>query len=122
MGVSSDTASAAAPRCWFYGAAVILMLVGVAAAFVQKGYESNVAITGAKRTAAGVQETDESRNEVQQIIRDAVLWADLSLAGGFLGVRVVGRCPVATRKTPQGVDGVIVGFSPSTSCSNLMMV
>ena len=84
MGVPSDTASAPAPRCWFYGTAAVLMLIGVTAAFVQKGYESKVAITGAKRADAGVQETDESRNEVQQIIRDAVHWADLSLAAVFL--------------------------------------
>jgi cation transport ATPase len=82
----SDTASTAAPRRWFYGAAVILMLIGVTAAFFEKGYESNVAITVAKRIASGVQETDEHRNSVQQIIQNAERWQFLSLTAVFLAM------------------------------------
>lgn len=60
------------------------MLLGVVAALVQKGRESAVGITVAKRIASGVQGTVEHQNAVQQIIRDAEIWQILSLAAVFL--------------------------------------
>ena len=78
--------TAAAPRRWFYATAVILMVIGVTAAFLQKVQESNVAVTVAKRIASGVQETDERRNSVQRIIQNTWRWQMLSLAAVFSAV------------------------------------
>lgn len=86
MDAPSDAMSAEAPRRWFYGAAVLLLILGVTAAFFQKGRESSVAITGAMRFASGRPETNESRNEVQRIIQIAALWHSLSLAAVLLAI------------------------------------
>jgi hypothetical protein len=86
MPVAPDASSAATPRRWFYSAAVILMLVGVAAAFVQKRRESAVTQTVAKRAAARFHGTEESRDEMQQIVREAELWALASFAAVFLAM------------------------------------
>ena len=78
--------SAATPRRWFYGAAVLLMSVGVIVAFIQKGRESAVATTAAKQFAAGVKRTDEQRSEVRQIILAAQRWQLLGFAAVFLAL------------------------------------
>jgi hypothetical protein len=86
MPTASDEPSAATPRRWFYSAAVILMLVGVAAVFMQKARESAVGMTAAKRAAAGLHATEESREEVEHIIREAGLWAMASFTAVFLAM------------------------------------
>jgi hypothetical protein len=72
MDTSPETMPAASPRPWFYRVAMLLMLIGVAAVLVEKRYEGAVAIAH--------KDTDESRNEVQQIIREAGVWQSLGLA------------------------------------------
>jgi hypothetical protein len=79
MDTPSDTLLPPTPRRWFYGVAVLMMLIGVATAVVQKGRENAVAVTVAKRIASGVQETEEHWNNVRQIIQDAKSWRILSL-------------------------------------------
>ena len=85
MLTTSNVPSAVSPRRWFHAAA-LLMLIGATAAFVQKGHESAVGATVAKRVASGVQETDEHTNAVQRIIRDAEFWQVLSLAAVFSAI------------------------------------
>lgn len=80
MDAASDTLPATTPRPWFRAAAVLLMLIAVAAAFVQKGSESNVAQAGAKRAAAGAPLTQEYKNHVARIIRNARHWQLAGLA------------------------------------------
>ncbi len=96
MDAPSDTPTTATPRRWFYGAAVLLMLVGVGTAFVQKGRESAVAITGAQWADSGRKDPVKHENDVQQIIRDAKRWAMLSLATVLVAMVswgiAVGRC------------------------------
>lgn len=121
MGAPSDTACAAAPRCWFYVATVFLMLIGVTAALFQKVHEGNVAITVAKRIASGVQETDEHRNSVQQIIQNAERWKILSLAAVFLAV--VSWSIAAWRREKLRVAWmVVVSFLALYILLELMMV
>jgi len=119
---ANETASSAAlPRCWFYAAAALLMLIGVAAAFVQKGRESMVGQTAAKRTAAGLHETEESRNEVQQIIRDAERWQVLSLAAVFLAI-VSWSIALSRHERLRGGWMVVVVFLALYVMLELMMV
>ena len=100
-------ASRAAPRCWFYMAAVLLMLIAVTIAFVQKRRESGVAIVGARRAAAGAQVTDEYRNSVQQIIQDAERWAILSFAA-VLSAIVSSGVALRRHETLRGAWVVVI--------------
>jgi hypothetical protein len=86
MNSPSNSTVVKAPRRWFYGLAMLLLWVAVAAAFQQKGRESSVAITSALRIASGKKETDESRTNVQQIIQDAGRWQMLSVAAVLLAI------------------------------------
>ena len=120
MDAPPDTVSAAAPRRWFYGAAVLFMLLGVAVAFVQKGRESAVGQTAARRIATGVHE-NEYHNEVQQIIRDAQCWADLSLAAVFLAI-VSWAVAVRRRERRRGTWAILVSLFALYVMLQLMMV
>jgi hypothetical protein len=109
MDTPPDTPSAASSRRWFYGAAMLLLLVGVTAAFFQIVREGAVAATGAKRIAAGVQETDEHRNNLQQIIQDAERWQILSLAAVSLAIASWGIA-VWRHETLRGAWVIIVSL------------
>ena len=85
------------------------MLIGVTAASFQKGHESNVAVAVAKRIASGVQETDEHRDSVQQIIKNAESWQILSLAAVFLAI-VSWSVALWRREKHRGAWVVIVAF------------
>lgn len=75
MGIESDTTSVAPPRRLFYGLAMLLLLFGIAATFLQKEYEVAVVLAGANRDAA-----------VQHIIQDADCWMILSLVAVSLAI------------------------------------
>jgi hypothetical protein len=106
---TSETAdSAAVPQRWFYTAAVILMLVGVAAAFVQKNRESAVGVTVARRIAAGVHE-EGYRNEADQLIRDAQCWEVLGLAAVGLAI-VSWMIALWRREKHRGTWAIIVSL------------
>ena len=101
MNAPSEITSAAAPRQWFYGAAIILMLAGVAAAIVEKGREGAVAITVARRIASHAQETRNpetrySRSSKMQIAGQA------KPCGGYLGDAVVECCRATSQKVLWG--------------------
>lgn len=85
------------------------MLIGVAAAFVQKGREGAVAMTGAKRAAAGLRATEESRNEVRQIIQDAHRWASVSLVAVVLAM-VSWSVAVRRRERRCGTWAILVSL------------
>jgi hypothetical protein len=121
MLATSDTPSVASPRRWFYGAAVVLMLIGVATAVVQKARESAVAQTGARRAAAGLPVTKASQAEVQQIIREAHRWADVSLAAVFFAM-VSWRVAVSRREKRCGANVVVVCLLALYVMLQLMMV
>jgi hypothetical protein len=121
MAAPSDVTSTPTPRPWFYGAAVILTFIGVTAAFFQKGLESNVAVTVAKRIASGVQETDEHRNSVQQIIENAERWQILSLAAVLLTI-VLWGIAVWRREKLRGTWAIIVSLLALYVMLELMMV
>jgi hypothetical protein len=109
MDAPSDSSSAPTPRRWFYGLAVLLMLVGVVTAFVQKGRESAVAVSGAKWFASGRKEPVKHENDVQQIIRDASRWAMLSLAA-VVAAMVSWGVAVSRRERLRGSWAVIVSL------------
>jgi hypothetical protein len=66
--------STTTPSRAFYGLAILLLLVAVAAALVQKHFESRVGTSAATRTAAGLDETDQTKSEVQSLISKAECW------------------------------------------------
>jgi hypothetical protein len=80
----SVEASIAPPRRLFYGLAITLLLFAVASAFVQTGYESGVGTSGAKRMAAGLKETAESKSEVERLISNAGCWQSVGFAAVLL--------------------------------------
>jgi hypothetical protein len=82
------------PRRSFYGLAVILLLIAVAAAFVQKRYESGVAASGVGRIAAGVTETSESKGEVERLIWNARCWQMIGFGAALLALL---SCGIAAR-------------------------
>jgi hypothetical protein len=86
MSVAPDQPVSAEPHGSCYAVAMILMFAAVTLALVQKKYESSVAVTVAKRYAAGIKETDEHQNRVRQIIRSAEGWQTLSIAAIFLAI------------------------------------
>jgi hypothetical protein len=81
-----DAPSAEAPRHWFYRAAVLLLLVGVTAAILQKEREGAVAKAGAARIAARAEATEEYKSNVQHFTQAAEHWMMLSLAATFLAI------------------------------------
>jgi hypothetical protein len=74
------------PRRVFYGLAVILLLLAVASAVVQKVYEGGVGISGARRMAAGLKETEESKGEVNRLIWNAGCWQGVGLTAALLAL------------------------------------
>lgn len=62
------------PRRFFYGLAILLLLLAVAATFVQKRYEGGVGTSAASRIATGAMETSESKSEVGGLIWKAECW------------------------------------------------
>jgi hypothetical protein len=118
---TTEKPSAASPRRWFYAAATLLMLIGVAAAFVQKSRESKVARTGAIRAAAGLQPTEDSRIEVQQIIRDARYWQSASLTAVFLSILSWGIA-LTRRENTRASWAVLVSLFALYVALQLMMV
>lgn len=86
MDALADATSAAPPRRWFYTAAVVLMLIGVTTAFVQKARESIVGVTVGIRIATGFPKTDENEKQIRQIIQESERWQCLSLAVVFLAI------------------------------------
>ena len=58
----------------FYGLAVILLLLAVAVAFVQKHCERRVGTSTATRIAAGLKDTDQTKSEVGGLIWKAGFW------------------------------------------------
>jgi hypothetical protein len=107
----SDTPVVASPRRWFYVAALVLMLAGAAAAFVQKGRESAAAQTTARRVASGVQQTDADRNTVGRIIEDAHCWAHVSFAAVFSAIVSWGVAVVRREKLRWAWAGIVVLFA-----------
>jgi hypothetical protein len=69
----AQTSTTAPPRA-FYGLAIVLLLMGTAAAFVQKHFEGKVGASVATRTATGLNDTDQTRSEVQSLIWKAECW------------------------------------------------
>jgi hypothetical protein len=53
---------------------VILLLLAVAAAFIQKHFEGGVGISAASRMAAGLKETSEFKSDVGGLIWKAECW------------------------------------------------
>ena len=121
MDAPSDPSSAKPPRRWFYGLAVLLMLVGVVTAFVQKGRESTVAISGAKWVASGAKEPIKHQDDVQQIIYDAARWAMLSLVA-VLAAMVSWGVAVWRRERLHGSWAVIVSLLALWVGLQLLMV
>jgi hypothetical protein len=121
MDTPSDPLSAPTPRRWFYGLAVLLMLVGVVTAFVQKGRESAVAIAGAKWATSDRKEPVKHENDVQQIIHDANCWAMLSLAA-VVAAMVSWAVAVSRREMLRGAWAVIVSLLALWIALQLMMV
>lgn len=83
---ASDTVGSAAPGPWFYGLAVLLMAIGVAAAFVQKGHESAAAQSVARQIASGITRTDADRTAVEQTLAAARGWTCASFMAVFLAI------------------------------------
>ncbi len=61
------------PRA-FYRLAIVLLLVAIAAAFVQKRYEAGVGTSVATMTVAGLKDIDQTKSEVQSLIWKAGCW------------------------------------------------
>lgn len=114
-------ASATGPCAWFYGAAVLLLIVGVTAAFVQKIREGAVAVTAAKRIASGVQETESHRNSIQRIIHEAQRWEMLGLAAVSLAV-VSWGIAAWRREKHRGTWAVIISLLAFFVLLQLLMV
>jgi len=74
------------PRRLFYRLALLLMWIGVASAFVQKRYESGCAMSMARRTAAGLEETSESKSEVECLIWKGHCWQVVGVAAVLLAL------------------------------------
>lgn len=121
MDASSDTLSVESPRHWFSGAAMLLMLFGVAFAFVQKGRESAVARTAAKQIASGVQRTEADHEAVQQIIQDAEGWEITGFAA-VLSTLVSWAIAVSRREKPRGGGAVLVSLLALYVGLQLLMV
>ncbi len=121
MDVPSDTVPVKSPRHWFYGAAMLLMLLGVAVAFVQKGRESAVARTAAKQIASGVQRTEADHEAVQQIIRDAERWEMAGFAAVFSAL-VSWAVAVSRREKPRGGGAALVSLLALYVGLQLLMV
>jgi cell division protein FtsW (lipid II flippase) len=66
--------SATTPPFAFYGFAILLLLVAVTVALVQKHFEDRVGTSVATRIAAGLKDTDQTKSEVQSLIRKAGCW------------------------------------------------
>jgi hypothetical protein len=97
------------------------MLVGVVAAFVQKGRESAVAVSEAKWAATGRKEPVKHENDVRQIIHDASRWAMLSLAA-VVAAMVSWGVAVSRRERLRGSWAVIVSLLALWIGMQLIMV
>jgi hypothetical protein len=66
--------STTTPLGTFYSLAILLLLMAVAATFVQKHHEARVGTSVATRTATGLNDTDQTKSEVQSLIWKAGCW------------------------------------------------
>lgn len=81
------------PRRLFYGLAVVLMWIGVTAAFVQKRHEGWATVSVANRIAAGVKENSASAGEVNRLIWNAQCCEMIGIAAVSLALL---SCGIAT--------------------------
>jgi len=109
------------PRCRFRKAAILLMLIGVVLAFIQKGRESAVAATVARQMAAGVGRTEESQRKVENILQEAHCWATASHAVALLAI-VLWLVALTRREKYPGAGAIFVSLLALYVGLELLMV